>query len=196
MKRSSTHSVLRSLLFVGSAVAGLSLSSGAFAAPAPQYCTNTSNYLHRACTFEAADDLQLAAAVCVNRADTTACINSARAEHQQALADCAEVKDEREDVCDAIGEARYAPAFGPAFAAQFVHPDRIGAGVRPNPYLPLVPGNTWVYEAQVTDDEGDAEIERVTVNVTRTTKLIDGITCRVVRDIVMVGDELVEDTLD
>ncbi len=176
--------------------AGTLLCSSALATQPPRFCTATSTYLHRACTLEAADDLNVTAAQCVNRVDAGACLSEARAEHLQARESCGEVQDAREDVCEAIGEAKYAPAFGPAFASRFVHPDRIGTSVRPNPYLPLVPGNTWVYEARVTDDEGDEEIERVTVTVTRATKLIDGITCRVVRDTVMQDDELVEDTLD
>ena len=84
----------------------------------------------------------------------------------------------------------------PAFAASFVHPDRIGHGVAPNPFLPLVAGNTWTYKKDVLDDEGEPEVETIHVVVTDRTKLIDGITCRVVRDTVMSGDNLIEDTDD
>ena len=50
-----------------------------------------------------------------------------------------------------------------------------------NPYWPMRPGNRWVYRE--TDSEGTRQ--RVVVTVTRRTKLIaNGVTARVVRDVV------------
>jgi hypothetical protein len=60
-----------------------------------------------------------------------------------------------------------------------------------NQYLPLSPGNRWVYES-VEDDE----VERVEVVVTSDRKQILGIPAVVVRDTVTVDGELVEDTYD
>lgn len=71
----------------------------------------------------------------------------------------------------------YAPAVD---AANFSDP-------QPNPFFPLEPGATNVFEG------GD---ERVEVTVTDQTKVILGITATVVTDQVFVGDELVEDTVD
>ena len=60
-----------------------------------------------------------------------------------------------------------------------------------NPYFPLTPGTTWVYEG-----ESDGEAERNEVTVTDETKTILGVTCVVVRDVVLIDGEIVEDTLD
>ena len=61
-----------------------------------------------------------------------------------------------------------------------------------NPYFPLVPGTTLVYEGK--DDDGEDEINKV--YVTRETKEILGVTCVVVRDTVIVEGDLAEETLD
>jgi hypothetical protein len=60
-----------------------------------------------------------------------------------------------------------------------------------NPYLPMAPGSRWVYR----DVEG-GEVQRVVVSVTPQTKVIDGVTVRVVHDIERRGTETVEDTHD
>jgi hypothetical protein len=60
-----------------------------------------------------------------------------------------------------------------------------------NPYLPLAPGSRWLYK----DVEG-GEVHQVVVTVTPQTKVIDGVTARVVHDIERRGTETVEDTHD
>ena len=60
-----------------------------------------------------------------------------------------------------------------------------------NPYFPLTPGTTFIYEGESEDGS-----ERVEVNVTNETQVILGVTCIVVRDRVWIDDELVEDTFD
>ena len=60
-----------------------------------------------------------------------------------------------------------------------------------NPYLPMAPGSRWVYR----DVEG-GEVHRVVITVTPQTKVIDGVTARVVHDIERRGTETIEDTLD
>ncbi|MGH3458396.1 hypothetical protein [Aeromicrobium sp.] len=61
-----------------------------------------------------------------------------------------------------------------------------------NPYLPLEPGTTWEYEA--VSSEGK---ERIVVTVTDKTKVVDGVTATVVRDLVTTADgKPVEDTYD
>jgi hypothetical protein len=65
-----------------------------------------------------------------------------------------------------------------------------------NPYFPLVPGTTWTYKA----DTGDGcEVTRT--QVTNDTKVLAGVTVRVVHDQAFDGEtcddvELVEDTFD
>ncbi|SIN67464.1 Copper amine oxidase N-terminal domain-containing protein [Peptoclostridium litorale DSM 5388] len=60
-----------------------------------------------------------------------------------------------------------------------------------NPYFPLIPGTTFVYEG-----EADGQLEHVEVYVTNEKREVMGITCTVVRDRVWVDDELEEDTYD
>jgi hypothetical protein len=69
-------------------------------------------------------------------------------------------------------------------------PSDFVAGVN-NPYFPLVPGSTYVYELQT--DEG---LERTEVQVLTDTRSVFAITATVVRDTVTLDGELVEDTYD
>jgi len=79
----------------------------------------------------------------------------------------------------------------PFSAANFSNPLTVD-----NTYFPLVPGTTFVYEAETTDG---CEVDRFAV--TNDTKLVDGVTVRVVHDQAFEGPtcddvELVEDTFD
>lgn len=60
-----------------------------------------------------------------------------------------------------------------------------------NPYFPLIPGTTLVYEGR-----SDDERQLVTIEVTRQTKEILGVTCVVVKDTVEVAGEVAEFTFD
>ncbi len=60
-----------------------------------------------------------------------------------------------------------------------------------NPYLPLTPGTTFVYEGR-----SDGELEHIEVTVTGETRRILGVECVVVRDTVSVDGEVIEDTYD
>ncbi len=60
-----------------------------------------------------------------------------------------------------------------------------------NPYFPLVPGTTQRYIN--TSDEGKREN---VVTVTASTKVILGVTCTVVHDVLSEGSKLLEDTWD
>lgn len=60
-----------------------------------------------------------------------------------------------------------------------------------NPYFPLKPGRTMVYEGVTPDG-----VERVEDYVTYETKQILGVTCIVVRDKVTLNGELIEETFD
>jgi len=60
-----------------------------------------------------------------------------------------------------------------------------------NPYFPLVPGTTFVYEGT---SEGKAELD--TVKVTSETRPILGVDCVIVHDVVSQEGVVVEDTFD
>lgn len=83
-------------------------------------------------------------------------------------------------VCFAKQEP-YAPVIDPA---DFV-------GVIDNPYFPLVPGVTFIYEGETEDG-----IEIVETYVTHATKEILDVTCTVVRDRETIDGELIEETFD
>lgn len=62
-----------------------------------------------------------------------------------------------------------------------------------HPYLPKLPGTTWVYEAR----SSDGEVEVVTVDVLDETRTVMGVETIVVHDVVYTEDgRLVEDTFD
>ncbi len=75
----------------------------------------------------------------------------------------------------------YAPVIDPA---NFV-------GVVDNPYMPLIPGITFIYEGRT--EKGDEHVE---VTVQSDTKTIMGINCVVVLDTVTVDGQLEEQTWD
>lgn len=91
----------------------------------------------------------------------------------------------------ALAGALSEPAYGKNKAYNpIIDPDDF-VDVIDNPYLPLVPGTTFTYEAETEDG-----IEENVVNVTRKTKKILDVTCTVVWDLVYVGGVLTEETYD
>lgn len=61
-----------------------------------------------------------------------------------------------------------------------------------NPYLPLIPGTKWVYEAHLED----GTVERNEIEVLTETRLVNGVSATVVHDLVYVGGQIVEETYD
>lgn len=78
-------------------------------------------------------------------------------------------------------EKPYNPAIDPANFVQVID----------NPYMPLTPGTTFVYEADTPDG-----IETDVVTVTHDTKDILDVTCTVVTDTAYLDGEIIEDTVD
>ena len=161
-------------------------------------CASTSTALRRACEFEVLDEYFIGRAVCAHsasEADADTCLESYDDDRADALEECGAVTQARLDLCVATADAVHDPAFGQAFAANFVDPLEIGATITPNPWLPLLQGTEWVYEGTF-DEDGETITEVITITVTDRIKLIDGIRCVVVRDVVEIDGELVEDTDD
>ncbi|MGH7821621.1 MAG: hypothetical protein ACREQ9_17795 [Candidatus Binatia bacterium] len=150
------------------------------------FCTKTSKAARRACANEAKDDFWIAVGICHNVSDDDAreeCADEAEEARDEAKEECAEQYDAREELCDALGQAPYDPVIDPA---NFLSPADTAAS--PNPYFPLVPGTTWVYEGGG---------ETVTVTVTNETKEILGVMAMVVNDVVEDEEgDVVEDTDD
>jgi len=151
-------------------------------------CTASARLLRFACAADLRDDFFTATAQCIDsNSPTDACIEAAGDELDDGGEECGEVFAARLDLCEALDDATHEPPFGLAFASDFVDPTQIGVTVAPNPYFPLVAGNRWTYE--------DAE-EEIIVEVLDETKLIDGITCVTVNDIVTEDGDVIEDTDD
>jgi len=152
------------------------------------FCSKTARTLRTACGFDVKDDFWLSKAQCINvsdRDERKECYKEVRLSRKEAREECEDQYDARLELCDAVGESRYDPDFSPE---RFVDPRQIGITVAENPYFPLIEGHKWVYESNFTDEDGEQVTETITVVVTDKTKLIEGVTCRVVNDLVLVDD--------
>src|SRR4029077_18368300 len=126
----------------------------------------------------------LALAKCDNLAEPAArsqCQSQASADLNDARQTCQEQNDVRLAACDRLGGAPYDPVIDPSnFVARI-----------DNPYFPLTPGTTFIYEGQTAEG-----FEHDEFAVTRNTRVILGVTCVEVHDTVTLDGELAEDTLD
>jgi hypothetical protein len=110
-----------------------------------------------------------------------ACTRRAATDTQDALKTCQDQHTARETVCGRLGAAPYVPSIDPA---NFV-------GTIGNPFFPLTPGKTFVYEGETAQGHEHDEFA-----VTCNTKMILGVTCIEVHDTVHLAGDLTEDTLD
>jgi hypothetical protein len=60
-----------------------------------------------------------------------------------------------------------------------------------NNYFPLRPGTVYTYQSQTGDG-----LETIVVTVLADTKIVAGVKCTVVRDVVSLGGQMIEDTYD
>ncbi len=150
-------------------------------------CSRTAAAAFRACQHEIQDDFWISMAKCKNLSDSqarAACREEAKRALQEAKELCRAQLEARSELCDALGDGPYDPQIDPAM---FVDPSEIGNTVAPNPYYPLTRGVTRIYQGGG---------ETVTVTVTEDTKVILGVTCAVIRDVVEENGEVIEDTKD
>lgn len=153
----------------------------------PGACTLTARAVYRACRLDAGNDYFIAVGNCENLSDQNErakCKSEAKAALKEGAEECRAQLEARDDLCDAFGEAPYDPPIDPSM---FVDPAQIGQSVTPNPYFPLVRGTTWIYK-----DKDETE----TVSVTGKTKVILGVTCAVIRDVVKEDGGVTENTVD
>ena len=169
--------------------AALALAVGSCLLPASgvaadRFCSTTTNAVFQACQNAGEEDYLIALGKCINVSDKDerrACLREAGTARGDALRACRAQMRSRNRICRALGEARYEPNTDPAlFDSDFRNLPN------PNRYFPLKVGNKWEF--------GGAE--SVVVEVLDKTKLIEGVTCAVVNDRVMVGGEVLEDTDD
>jgi hypothetical protein len=174
------------LSFVAAGVLVVSNSPGVAAAPGTNFCGRTTRSELASCRSGARSDKLLAEGKCANISDATqakACNDQAAADNQDALQLCKDQKGLRKGVCARLGPTPYAPVIDPA---NFPNSTTID-----NPFFPLVPGTTFVYEGQTSEG-----FEHVEFAVTHQTKDILGVTCVEVHDTRQLGGTLAEDTRD
>jgi len=176
-------------LFAGALLAvaaffACNLVNHATAAGAANACQQTAVDVLASCRAGAQSDYQVASGKCVNISDPAArkaCQKQAAADLADALQTCKDGFASRLAACQKLGPAPYDPVIDPA---NFV-------GQIDNPYFPLVPGTTFIYEAQTSQG-----LSRDEFAVTHNTRVIDGVTCTEVHDSVFTAGVLTEDTLD
>lgn len=159
-------------------------------------CDTTAKHLRTACRAASTDEYFHSLAVCENigdPGDRRECAMDAKDVLTETKSECRSVYRARLDLCDQLGQARYEPDFGPE---NFVDPDEIGSTIAANPYLPMIVGMVRVYEKTFVDEDGEDVTEEIAVIIRDEIKVIDGVRCRVVQDVVTANGDLVEDTDD
>ncbi len=158
--------------------------SGGSAQTQSNPCTQTSSYARSACRQQASADYFTALGKCENLAsdsEKSRCRREAAQARAESLARCDEQYAARNDVCSDLGGAAYDPVIVPADFSTVID----------NPYFPLTPGTTFVYECACADG-----VEHVEVEVTGETREILGVACVKVHDIVLLNGAVLEDTFD
>lgn len=175
---------MKAATFVIGLILVSTLSSRAAAAGTINWCQRTADAVQRSCQAAAQSDYHLALGKCENIANSAqrkACQEQAAADLKEALQTCDDQHDARAAACTRLGPAPYDPV---------IKPNNFVATID-NPYFPLKPGTTFIYEGQTA-----AGFEHSEFAVTRNTKVILGVTCVEVRDTVFTDGKLTEDTLD
>ncbi len=147
-------------------------------------CQITSQDGLNSCKKVAQGDNWNAVGMCSNISDRQsqqACLGKAKSDYQSALTSCQDQFTARNQICQKVGGAAYNPTIDPTNFTTTID----------NPYFPLKPGTTYIYEGPTTTG-----FVRTEFAVTTNTKLIDGVTCVEVHDQVFTDGMLTEDTLD
>jgi hypothetical protein len=149
------------------------------------FCSTTAETQFAACQHQTMDDFFIARTKCINvidrheRADCFEEADRARADGHQL---CRAQRRGRLNLCDTLGQARYNPTFDPAdFESDYANL------ATTNAYFPLTIGYRWEYAG------GD---ETNVIEALNETKLIEGVTCIVLKDLRYDKGELVEATDD
>ncbi len=172
------------LLAVACALSGLCPGEALAAGEGPNICGKTTGQLLKACRLEARDDYRVGTAICLNLSDSQAaeaCKIATQEARSEALAECRDFREAREEVCEGVGQGPYDPVIDPAnFVSNIT-----------NRYAPFRPGAWWEYEKQT--EEG---LERIRVEVLKKRREILGVGVTTLRDRVWVDGVLIEDTID
>ena len=173
-----------SCLTIVSCALMLALVSAACVHAASDACQKTAADALQSCKIGTRSDHWLALGKCDNQPDRPsrrACFDQAAADAKDALDSCVDQNAVRAGACARLGPAPYHPPIVPANFVATVD----------NPFFPLAPGTTFVYESQTPDG-----LEHDEFAVTHNTRVILGVTCTEVHDTVTTNGVLTEDTLD
>jgi hypothetical protein len=147
-------------------------------------CRTTAQDGLNSCKRTAQSDNWNALGMCSNILDPIrqqACLVKAKSDYQSALTTCGDQFNARTQICKQAGGGAYNPMIDPANFTTIID----------NPYFPLKPGTTYIYEGPTT-----AGFIHTEFAVTTNTKIIDGVTCVEVHDQVSTDGVVTEDTLD
>jgi hypothetical protein len=175
---------LARIIGVGGLVVTIAAGLGARAGAAMNACDVTAEGAYRSCQTGARSDYWLAVGTCANISDAEtmkACRKTAVGDLRDALDTCNTVDELRDTVCSRLGQGPYEPAINPANFTATID----------NPFFPLKPGTTFIYEGQTSEG-----FEHDEFAVTHVTRVILGVTCVEVRDTRKLDGVLVEDTRD
>ena len=154
------------------------------AADQTNFCQQTAQAALTSCREAAESDYWVALGKCDNLADPAArasCRNQASADRDDARQSCTTKTTCGWQRAIRLGPAPYDPVIDPSnFVAQI-----------DNPYFPLVPGTTFIYEGHTPKG-----FEHDEFAVTHRNRVILGVRCVEVHDTVKTDGELTEDTLD
>lgn len=149
------------------------------------FCTATTTAQFKACEYQTLDDFYIAQTKCINVSNANernACFADADEERSDAVASCGAQRAQRLQICGELGEARFDPSFDPADFDRDYH-----NLTHPNPYFPLTIGYRWDYTGT---------LETNTITALDETKLIEGVTCIVLKDLRYEDGQLAEETDD
>ena len=183
-RASNRTQLLRALVVIaGIMVGGNLLAEGKNAASdSANVCLQTAADVLASCKSAAQSDYQDTLGKCINNTDPAtrkSCEKQAASDLADALQTCQGGFQVRQKACQRVGPAAYDPVIDPVNFTTVID----------NPYFPLTPGTTYVYETKATG-------ERDTFEVTHDTRVVDGVTCVEVHDSVSVNGEVTENTLD
>ena len=138
-----------------------------------------------ACGYEAKDDYSIAVGNCINvsdRQERKECYIEAEEQFKEANEECRDVREARLEICELVGEERYDPDFDPE---NFQRSPKI------------LTATLTSHSTSATSGYMKAAAKRSRLKYWTATKLIEGVTCRVVNDRVVDEDgKVIEDTDD
>lgn len=148
-------------------------------------CFDTTRVMKQACGKDISDDFYEDFAKCLNSDEFRECRRDAFHDYVDARADCRIQAAGRNDLCRRLPDA--GPYITEIDPADFKSPGETQLGG--NRYFPLVIGTVMTYR-------NEEDNEDIVVTVTDRTRVIEGVTTIVVRDVVSIEGELIEDTDD